>query len=69
DEDDKREQLYVCVEDEDNTTLLPCEKQQPEAKQHQRQQEAAPHMGSDIKEERERESEREREREGGEERE
>jgi hypothetical protein len=28
--------------------------------QHQRQQEAAPHMGSDIKEERERERERER---------
>jgi hypothetical protein len=37
-------------------------------KQHQRQQEAAPHMGSDIKEERERERERERARGRGRER-
>ncbi len=27
----KESKLYVCVEDQDNTTLLPCEKQQPEA--------------------------------------
>lgn len=56
--------IYVCVEDEDNTTLLPCEKQQPEATTTSTTARGGATYGQRYKT-----GEREREREGGEERE